>query len=94
MGPYRKSRFRSIVRRLALLLPPIARLLAEWDELHRRYAAAEERCRHLEMAKGESDRPLMEQARQHLALASAPLATANPTDFRKVAAFGLELAAY
>lgn len=77
MGPYRKSRFRSIVRRLALLLPPIARLLAEWDELHRRYAAAEERCRHLELAKGESDRPLMEQARQHLALASAPLATAN-----------------
>ena len=59
------------------MLPPAARFLAKWRGLRWRCAAAEKRCRHLEMAKGESDRPLMEQARQHLALTSAPLATAN-----------------
>jgi hypothetical protein len=73
LAQYGKSWFKSAARGLASVLPPAARLL----ELHWRCAVAEERCRHLEMAKGESDRPLMEQARQHLALASAPLATAN-----------------
>jgi putative sugar O-methyltransferase len=87
MGPYRKpwvhnrkSWFRSVARYLALLLPPTARLVAEWDELRQRCAALEKRFRHLEMVKGESDRPLMEQARQHLRLASAALATANLPD--------------
>ena len=78
MSPYLKSRFRSVARHVVLLLPPTARrLVTEWVTLSRRCAALEKRCRHLETVKGESDRPLMEQARQHLALASAPLATAN-----------------
>lgn len=87
MGPYRISQFRSIVRHLALLVPPIARLVAGRDELANRCAALvercsqlEARCRHLETAKGEGDRPLMDQARRHLRLASAALATANLPD--------------
>lgn len=87
MRPYRRSWFKSVARRLASLLPPTARLVAEWDELHRRRKFLEERCsrletrcRHLETAKGESDRPLMERTRQHLAMASAALTIANLPD--------------
>ena len=54
--------------------------MARLDKMKQRCAALEERCRHLEMAKGESDRPLMERARQHLVLASAAPAAANLPD--------------
>jgi len=67
-------RFRSAVRTLASLFPATARLVAEWDELRYRCAALENRCRHLEAAKGESDRPIMERARQHFALGTAAAA--------------------
>ena len=80
MAQYRKSWIKSAARGVASVVPPVARILAKWDELRWRCAAAEERCRHLEMAKGESDRPLLEQARRHLALASALSATANLPD--------------
>ena len=79
MGPYRKSRFRSVARYLALLFPPTARLVHEW-RISQRYAALEKRCRLLNTAKGESDRPLMAQARQHLALATAALAVTGLPD--------------
>lgn len=66
-----ESTFRNAARGLASWFPPAARLVAEWDDLRRRCRALENRCRHLEAEKGESDRPIMERARRNFELGCA-----------------------